>query len=68
MRVVADRFGYIEAYVRVLRHQFRHGKVDPSKPVSEGHAARRRISAEVRRQIRAGRENNLSAGETIALA
>ncbi len=66
-RVIADRFGYTEAYVRLLRHQFRHAKIDFSEPVTEGRAARRRVSAEVRRQICAGRENNLSAGEITEL-
>jgi len=66
-RVIAERFGYTEAYVRLLRHQFRHGKIDFSEPVSEGRAARRRVSADVRRQICAGRENNLSAGEITEL-
>ncbi len=66
-RVIADRFGYTEAYVRLLRHQFRHAKIDFSEPVTEGRTARWRVSAEVRRQICAGRENNLSAGEITEL-
>jgi len=66
-RVIAERFGYSEAYVRLLRHQFRHGKIDFSEPVSEGRAARRRVSAELRRTICQWREQNLSAGEITEL-
>ncbi len=66
-RVVAERFGYTTAYVRLLRHQFRHAKIDFSEPVPEGRTARRRVSAELRRQICAAREHNLSAGEITEL-
>ena len=66
-RVIAERFGYTEAYVRLLRHQFRHGKIDLSEPVAEGRTARRRVSAEVRRKICHWRENDLSAGEIAEL-
>jgi len=66
-RVIAERFGYTEAYVRLLRHQFRHGKIDFSEPVAEGRAARRGVSAEVRRKICTWRENNLAAGEITEL-
>jgi transposase len=66
-QVIADRFGYAEGYVRLLRHQFRHGKIDFSEPVPEGRAARRRVSTEVRRKIVAWREKALSAGEITEL-
>ena len=66
-RVVAERFGYTDAYVRLLRHQFRHGKLDLAEPAPEGRAARRRVSAQVRQQICTWRENNLSAGEITEL-
>jgi hypothetical protein len=66
-KVVADRFGYQPGYVRLLVHQFRHGRIDFSEPVPEGKAARRRVTAEVRRKIRAWRERRLSAGEIAEL-
>jgi len=66
-RIVADRFGYSPGYIRLLRHQFRHGKIDFSEPVREGRAARRRVTALIRRKIRAWRERRLSAGEITQL-
>ncbi len=66
-RVLAERFGYTEGYVRLLRHQFRHGKIDFAERVPEGRAARRRVSAEVRRQISAWRDKRLAAGEITEL-
>jgi hypothetical protein len=66
-RVVADRFGYKPAYVRLLRHQFMHGKLDFSEPVPEGKVNRRRVTAEVRKKIRDWREKRLSAGEITEL-
>lgn len=66
-RVIAERFGYTEAYVRLLRHQFHHGKIDFSEPVPEGRVTRRRVGAEVRRKICTWREDHLSAGEITEL-
>jgi len=66
-QVIADRFGYSVSYVHLLRHQFRHGKIDFSEPVAEGRAARRRVTAEVRRKIVSWRERRLSAGEITEL-
>ena len=66
-RVVADRFGYSVGYVNLLRHQFRHGKIDFSEPVPEGRAARRRVTADVRRKIIEWRQRRLSAGEITEL-
>jgi len=66
-RIVADRFGYSPGYVRLLRHQFQHGKIDFSEPVPEGKAARRRVTAEIRHRIRTWRERHLSAGEITEL-
>jgi len=66
-RVVADRFGYTEGYVHLLRHLFRKGKFDFSEPVSEGKAARRRVTQEIREKIREWRERRLSAGEIVEL-
>lgn len=36
VRVVAERFGYSQGYLRYLTHQFRHGLMDFSEPVPEG--------------------------------
>jgi len=66
-RVVAERFAYTAGYVRLLRHQFRHGTIDFAEPVPEGRATRQRVSAEVRRKITQWREKNLSAGEITEL-
>lgn len=66
-KVVADRFGYTHSYFRVLKHDFRHGKLDFSEPVPEGAAVRTRVSGETRRKIRSWREASLSAGEITEL-
>jgi len=66
-KVVADRFGYKPGYVRLLKHQFRHGKIDLSEPVPEGKATRRCVTGEVRKKIRSWREKLLSAGEITEL-
>lgn len=65
--VIADRFGYTRGYVNLLRHQFKHGKIDFSEPVPEGRVQRRRVTSDVRRKIRAWREKRLSAGEIAEL-
>lgn len=65
--VVADRFGYSTGYVHLLRHLFKHGKVDFSEPVPEGNVKRRAVSGDVRRKIREWRERRLSAGEITEL-
>jgi hypothetical protein len=62
-RIVGDRFGYTEEYIRLLRHLFKHGKIDFSEPVPEGKSSRRRVSSAVRKTIKNWREKNLSAGE-----
>jgi transposase len=64
---LADRFGYSPAYIRLLRHQFRHGKIDFSEPVPEGEVARRRVSAQMRRTISEYRQRRLSAGQITEL-
>ena len=66
-KVVADRFGYSHGYFRLLKHQFRHGKIDFSEPVPEGKSQRRRVSTTVRQQICSWREQHLSAGEIAEL-
>ena len=65
--VVADRFGYKPGYIRLLKHQFRHGKIDFAEPVPEGKVARRRVTAEVRRKICDWRQRRLSAGDIAEL-
>jgi len=64
---VADRFGYSPGYVHLLRHQFRHGKIDFSEPVPEGKTKRRNVGSEVRKKICAWRRRRLSAGEICEL-
>lgn len=66
-RVVAERFGYSQAYIHLLRHLFAHQKIDFSEPAPEGKANRRRIDAGLRAKIGNWREHRLSAGEITAL-
>jgi transposase len=66
-QLVAERFGFSAVYVRLLRHQFRHGKIDFSEPVPEGKTARRRVDALVRQKIVDWRQRRLSAGEIVEL-
>lgn len=62
-RVVADRFHYKPAYVHLLRHLFRTGKLDFGEPPAEGTGLRRRVPREVREKICSWRKDRLSAGE-----
>ena len=66
-RVLADRFSYTPEYVRLLKHQFRHGLLDFSEPIPEGAVARRRVNAKTRQTIRNWRQRRLSAGEITEL-
>ena len=66
-KVVGDRFGYTQAYVHLLRHQFRNRKIDFGEPPAEGKASRRRITRDVRQKIRDWRERRLSAGDIVEL-
>jgi transposase len=66
-KVVAEKFRYTYGYIRLLKHQFVHGKIDFSEPVTEGQVARRGINAEVRAKIRQWRERRLTAGEIAEL-
>ena len=66
-RMIADRFGYKIGYVYLLRHEFRHGKLDFSEPVPEGRTRRRRVTSEVRKKICTWRASRLSAGEITEL-
>jgi hypothetical protein len=65
--VVADRFGYRPGYLRLLKHQFVHGKVDFAEPVPEGQATRRQVNSAIRDKIRQWRTRRLSAGEIVEL-
>jgi len=66
-KIVADKFGYSVGYVRLLRHQFTHGKIDLAEPVPEGRTQRRRVSAESRQKIIDWREKELSSGQITEL-
>jgi transposase len=66
-KVVADRFGYSQSYVNLLRHQFIHEKIDFSEPVPEGKIQRRKVDALTRSKICTMREHRLSAGEIVQL-
>jgi transposase len=65
--IVADRFGYTTSYIHLLRHQFKHGKLDFAEPPAESSTRRRRVSAETRQKIRSWRERRLSATEITEL-
>ena len=65
--IVAERFGLSVGYLRVLRHQFRHEKIDFSEAVAEGSRPRRRIDAATRQKIVAWRQRELSAGDISQL-
>jgi len=66
-QIVAERFGFSSGYIRVLRHQFRHGKIDFSEPPAGEENPRRKITSETRRKIISWRQHNLSAGEIAQL-
>ncbi len=66
-KVVADRFGYSQSYVNLLRHQFVHEKIDFSEPVPEGKIKRRKVDALIRSKICNFRDHRLSAGEIVQL-
>ena len=66
-KVIAERFGYQPGYIHLLRHQFKRGMLDFAEPVPEGKIRRRRVTAELRKKIRAWRERRLSAGEISEL-
>ena len=65
--VIADRFGYSQSYVTLLRHLFKSGKIDFNEPPSPGMAARRRVPQQIREKIRTWRRSNLSAGQIAQL-
>ncbi len=65
--VVADRFGYSTGYVHLLRHLFKHGKINLAESLPEGKSGRRKVTADARRKIIRWRERRLSAGEIAEL-
>lgn len=65
--IVAERFGFSVGYLRVLRHQFRHEKIDFSEAVAEGSRPRRRVDAATRQKIVEWRQRELSAGDIAQL-
>jgi len=66
-KIIAERFGYSQSYIHLLRHQFIHGKIDFSEPVPEGKTARHRVDSKIRLKICNWREHRLSAGEITQL-
>jgi len=66
-KIIAERFGYSQSYIHLLRHQFVHGKIDFSEPVPEGKIARHRVDSKIRLKICNWREHRLSAGEITQL-
>jgi hypothetical protein len=64
---VGARFGFTPAYVNLLRHLFKTGKIDFGEPPAEGQLARRVISPEIRDKIREWRKQKLSAGDIAEL-
>lgn len=66
-KIVADRFGYSPGYIRLLRHQFAHGKIDLAEPLPADKTQRRRVSAETRRKIIQWRNQQLSSGQITEL-
>lgn len=66
-KIIADRFNYTPEYIHLLRHYFKHDKIDFAEPVPEGKAIRRRVTSEIREKIRSWRRHRLSAGEITEL-
>ncbi|MFH1706918.1 MAG: transposase, partial [Planctomycetota bacterium] len=66
-KVVADRFGFTPAYINLMRHLFKTGKLDFNEPTVEGKIARRKVSRAIREKVCAWRRENLSAGEIAQL-
>jgi transposase len=65
--IVAEKFGFSVGYLRVLRHQFKHEKIDFSDPVADDSRARRRVNAATRLKIMEWRQHDLSAGDIAQL-
>jgi transposase len=66
-QLVAERFGFASGYIRVLCHQFRHGKIDLLEIAQQGKPVRYKVNAQTREKIVAWRKERLSASEIIEL-
>jgi len=66
-QLVAERFGFSPGYVRLLCHQFRHGKIDLSEIPQQGQPVRHKVSSETRNKIIDWRKQRLSAGQIVEL-
>jgi len=66
-KLVAERFGFTPGYVRLLCHQFRHGKIDLLEIPQQGQPSRRKVSSDTRSKIILWRQQRLSAGEISQL-
>ena len=66
-QLVAERFGFSPGYVRLLCHQFRHGKIDLSESLQQDKPSRHKVSSDTRGKIIAWRQQRLSAGEILEL-
>jgi transposase len=66
-QLVAERYCFSPGYIRLLRHQFRHGKIDFAEPPAEGASVRRKVSTETREKVVAWRQRRLSAGDIVEL-
>jgi len=66
-QLVAERFGFSAGYVRLLCHQFRHGKIDLSESLQQDKPSRHKVSSDIRGKIIAWRQHRLSAGEIVEL-
>jgi len=67
-KAVADRYGYSQSYVNLLRHQFIHEKIDFNEPPpTTDKSKRRRVDSVTRSKICNWREQHLSAGEITQL-
>jgi len=65
--MVAERFGFSSTYIRLLKHQFRQGKIDFFEPSVSGPKQRHKVSADVRRKIIEWRQKKLSSGQIAEL-
>lgn len=66
-QLVAERFGFSPGYVRLLCHQFRHGKIDLTESSPQGKPSRHKVNSDTRLKIIAWRQQRLSAGEIVEL-
>ena len=55
-QLVAERFGFSPGYVRLLCHQFRHGKIDLTESSPQGKPTRHKVSSDTRVKIIAWRQ------------